>query len=172
MSDNKRKSTYRRMQEFLDKDPVPGMRNVEVEMMTDRVLSRVKLKQKPKWFEIRPAYQIGFAIAAVLVLAIGITFILPELSSPGTSPEMNAAEFLAEESEPEELVVDAMIEGSIGGEEILRDLMGLGDDELEVLASEYEPESYLDKVEELSEEEAEAVLEMIDELGYPGEKGA
>ena len=155
----------REMYRFLSDDPVPQLSKIEVEILTQRVLARAKKPRRLRWFDIRPVFQVGFAVAMVLVIALGITVFSPGIGGP-VLVELEPEE-IALEGDARELLVEAIESGELSETETLKQLMNIDNSTAEEVYRLYAPDKINEQVDMLTEEEAAKVLRVMDELNYP-----
>jgi len=156
----------RDIKEFIEGDPIPQLGRFEIETLKKRILSNVPEKKTLRWFDIRPAFQIALAGAAVFILAIGLTISRPSLNPDGSV--IVAAEFLLEsDNYAEEMLMNAIESGVIAEDEALAELIEIDTDDANEISTIIENTDIYDDIDDLTEEEAERILELMDELGYP-----
>ncbi|RKZ30641.1 hypothetical protein DRQ36_04785 [bacterium] len=155
------------MHDILAEDPIPELTRLEAQTLVQRVLGRIERKPARHWFEVRPAFVVGFAAAAVLLLVFGIT----KPKKPETQSKMEITEIIEtyENREPEELLIDAVEDGKVE-EDILVELLPLDSEIAEEIFDIYTPVDINERIDMLSEDEAEGILMLLDELGYPGKE--
>ena len=151
--------------ELFSKDPVPELKDIEVERLVSDVLSKTGVKKELKWFEIRPIYQFGLAAAALLLFYLGIAEFKGNGAARIPVQQTSATQHLSEETE--EMVISAIEKGKLD-EGAINSLMKIDADTKNIIEELY-PQSLDDKIENLTDEKAEKILNRLEELGYKEE---
>jgi len=157
----------RQMRELLAEDPVPELTQLEMDTLTQRVLARIPKRRQLRWFDIRPAFQFGLAAAALLVLVMSVV----TLQIPTTEIHYYKTE-IYESVDAEDMLMEAIVTGEVAEDEVIVEFLALDKETADEIYEVYLPEDYDEHIDMLTEEEAEAVLQIMDELGYPSEEEA
>ncbi len=165
-SNNIDPKTDAKMRELLALDPVPELDNFEIETMVQRVLGRVEVGAKTRpWYRLWPAWSAGLAAVAALLLLITLTG-----PPQAVQRDIDLAELTeySEEIAPEELLAEAIVDGSIDEEAALGELLSIDTGSAQDVYSSFITEDLDASIDMLTDEQAVDIMELMDELGYPG----
>lgn len=156
----------REMRRFLDGDPIPKLSEVEVEALTSRVLAGERIKRPALWYEIGPFYKGALGLAAALVFAL-VSMLITMNDGKIEIADSKYSDEAFEKNSAEEVLVEAIVSGDIELGFVYRNLIDISSEELSGALSEVFPKNFYSNIDELSEEEAVKILQIMDNLGYP-----
>jgi hypothetical protein len=161
----------RKMRRFLNADPIPDLTGSEVQRLTFNVLQGKHVERELHWYQLRTAYKVAFAASILLAVVFVATNIKPDLNIIQTAgTDYNEAIF--EQYEVEDVLIEAISVGDIDEDEAFAGLIGVDAEELESAYETYRDDDIDSRIERLSEEEAQEVLDILDKLGYPDKEEA
>lgn len=156
----------REMRRFLERDPIPQLSEAEVTAMTARVLAGERIERPTLWYQIGPFYKGALGIAAVLVFAF-VSILISISDDKIEVVDSKYSDEAFENNSAEEVLVEAIVSGDVELGLVYRNLIDVSSEELSGVLSEVVSEDIYSNIDELSEEEAVKILQVMDELGYP-----
>lgn len=155
----------RSMAEFLKGDPVPELDPFELSIMTEKIVSETTAKKR-RWFELKPAFQVGLAIVSVIVFIFALNVRTKTIKVFERGEIHFSGENISEKT-----IIEAVEKGAIAETEVLVRLFDIEKSEKDLLKRIYarDIDEFIDK---LSDEDVENIMEHLDKLGYPRSKEA
>ncbi|MCK5834062.1 hypothetical protein KAH81_10395 [bacterium] len=154
------------MRRFLESDPIPRLGESEISRLTEKVINGEKLPRRLTWWDIRPIFKGAFGVAVVLI-AVFVTAIINNGSSNIEVAESRYSNSFFEEYGAEEVLVEAIYSGDLDFEFAAEKLIDETSRDLESSYEGYYDTDYISDIEELNDDEAQKILKLMDELGYP-----
>lgn len=154
------------MRRFLERDPIPQLSEAEVTALTARVLAGERIERPILWYQIGPLYKGALGIAAVLVFAL-VSMLITMNDGKIEVVDSKYSDEAFEKNSAEEVLVEAIVSGDVELGLVYRKLIDVSSEELSGVLSEIISEDIYSNIDELSEEEAVKILQVMDELGYP-----
>ncbi len=160
----------REMRRFLNDDPIPELTKSEIEMLTGNVLRGKHIERKLRWYDLRPAFKVALGAAAILVVVFSTILVKPNVHMIQVVDNVYD-EAIFEQYGVENVLVAAIAAGDVDEEEAFSSLIGVDASELESAYESYRNVDIDSEIDDLTEEEARRVIDLLDKLGYPDKEG-